>query len=66
MHPFSPNLKRRCALDTVVWLVCVWQGRWHVRQDLPPVLDEEIAKRYAEDQTKMSGRRHEARPYAAK
>lgn len=64
MHPMSPNRKRR-SMNGAVWLIMVWQGRWHVRQDLPPVLDEEIAKRYAADQTRMSGNKHKAQEYAA-
>lgn len=48
-----------------VWLICEWQGRWHVKQNLPPVLDEEIAKRYAQEQTKLSGNKHKAQEYAA-
>lgn len=51
----------------VCWIICVSQGgKWWPRQDLPPVLDEEIAKRYAKEQTRMSGQKHEARAYAAK
>ena len=49
-----------------VWLICVSQGgKWWPRQDLPPVLDEEIAKRFAAEQTKMSGNKHKAQEYAA-
>ena len=50
-----------------VWLICVSQGgKWWPRQDLPPVLDEEIAKRFAQEQTKMSGNKHKAVAFAAK
>lgn len=64
MHPIS--LRKRCSMQGV-WLICVSQGgKWWPRQDLPPVLDEEIAKRYAKEQTRMSGQKHEARAYAAK
>jgi hypothetical protein len=49
-----------------VWLVCVEEaGRWVPRQDLPPAFDEEIARAFAREQTILSERLHEARPFRA-
>lgn len=55
-----------------VWLVCVEELRmangkvvsqWIPRQDLPPAFDEEIARAFAREQTVLSERTHEARPF---
>lgn len=64
-HPMSPN-RKRCSMQGV-WLILQWQaGQWHVRLDLKPGLIEHVAKRFAEQQTKMSGNKHRAVEFAAK
>lgn len=47
-----------------VWIICVEEvGGWVPRQDLPPAFDETIARAFAFEQTVLSERRHEARPF---
>lgn len=49
-----------------VWLVCVLEGgAWVPRQDLPPAFDEDVARAFAREQTILSERQHEARPFMA-
>lgn len=57
-----------------VWIICVEEivdgfdpelerRRWVPRQDLPPAFDEDIARAFAREQTVLSERIHEARPF---
>lgn len=58
--------QRKQVRVKTVWLVCELRaGKWWPLQDHPPAYDEQIAKRYAIERTRMSGRRHEAKPFWA-
>lgn len=65
-HRASTRRGKRGNVDTV-WLVCEWQGgKWWPRPDLPPTPDRVIADAVAREQTRMSGRPHEARAFSAR
>lgn len=76
-HPLSTYLsrprrvdkrKRRCLVRTF-WLIGVVDGRGHWwPQNFPPVTEgdaEKVAKNFADERTRMSGRKHEARQFFA-
>lgn len=47
-----------------IWIICVEEiGGWAPRLDLPPALDENVAKAFAREQTVMSDRQHQARRF---
>ena len=60
----APTRRGQVVFVDTVWLVCRYEsGRWIPRQDLPPAFDQAAAAGYAREQTRMSGQRHEARPF---
>lgn len=63
-------MKRRCLVRTF-WLIgVVHRGNWSPCLDLPPIADGDaekvakVAKQFARDRTRMSGRPHQAKEFS--